>query len=82
MMSQLPLIAPQLRRRFKPTVGGNLTISLPGEKLVAQVVGVASDDDVVVEIDHAPMMTGKSHFYRKGSFVPCRRGVDAMGVEV
>jgi hypothetical protein len=81
-MSNFPLIAPQIRRRFRPVVDGRLTVTLPGESLLARGAAIADNDSVVAELDHAPMMTGRSHFYRKGAFVPCRRAVDALGVEV
>jgi hypothetical protein len=82
-LSELPQIVPNtaLRRVFKPVEGGRLTVTLPGEKLMATVRGIVSRDDVVVELTAQPMMGGKSHAYRKGDFVPCRRGVDDLQVE-
>ena len=83
MSGSPPAIVPgmAIKRRFKPAVDGRLTVSLPGETLMARIVRVVSDDDVIIELDYAPMMGGKSHWYKKGDFIPCRRGVDGLGVE-
>lgn len=54
-----------------------VTISLPGETLRATVARVVNPNLLVVELTAAPM--AKSHSYRFGDFVPCRREVTELG---
>jgi len=64
------------RGDYRPTEGGYITISLPGEMLRAVVLKISSDNAVVAKIDGVTM--GKTHNYRKGDIVPCRRIVDDL----
>ena len=69
-------LVPHLARRrdYVPTEDSYITLHLPGEMLRAKVKRVSNPDAIVAEIDSIPM--GKSHNYRRGDIVPCRRTVD------
>lgn len=55
---------------FVPAAGSFLVVSLPGEMMRAQVDRVINRNTVLVTIGQ-PM--AKSHTYRKGDLVACRR---------
>jgi hypothetical protein len=83
----LPPIVPHMARRgsYRPEVGDDLkpnyvTVDLPGEKVRAIIVGVVNDDAIIAKLV-GPMIS-KTHTYKAGDPVPCRRGIDGMGVEV
>ena len=50
-----------------------LTVTLPGEALRALVQRVVGKDAVMVFLDQPPLMTGKTHSFKTGDFIPCRR---------
>lgn len=61
---------------FMPHEGNMLVIALPGERLRSTVEKVIDDNTVVVHLAYMPM--AKSHTYRMGQRVRCRRGSDGF----
>src|SRR5205823_12358037 len=55
-----------------------LTVTLPGEALRALVQRVVGKDAVMVFLDQPPLMTGKTHSFKTGDFIPCRRSRDEV----
>jgi hypothetical protein len=66
--------------KFMPKVGAYLTVSLPGELLRSLVQKVIGQDSVIVEISSEPMAT-KSHPYKFGQIIACRREYTPFGEE-
>jgi hypothetical protein len=65
--------------RYTPTVGGWLTVYLPGEVMRCEVVKLVDANRVLIEITGQPM--SKSHQYRKGDRTGARRRI-AYGRDV
>jgi hypothetical protein len=63
--------------KYIPKVGTFLTISLPGEVLRAEVQKVVTSDAIVVTIATEPL--AKSHSYKFGQVIACRRHVGIFG---
>jgi hypothetical protein len=57
---------------FVPEVDKWLVVQLPGERMRAMVRGVPDDDTAIVELMLVPLQH-RSHRYKKGDYVPCRR---------
>lgn len=57
---------------FVPQVDDPLVIQLPGERVRGVVRGVPDDDTAIVELVVATL-NNKTHRYKKGDYVPCRR---------
>lgn len=56
---------------FMPKVDDLLTIQLPGEKIRATVKRIIDNDAILVELTYMPM--AKSHQFKIGDVVACRR---------
>lgn len=62
--------------RFLPRIGEDLTVVLPSETMRARITRVVDADTVIVEIGQ-PFM--KTHNYRRGDLVACRRTPGVLG---
>lgn len=57
--------------KFTPEEDKYLIINLPGERLRAIIRRVVTNDAVIVEVTSIPL--AKSHQYKRGDYVACRR---------
>ncbi len=57
---------------FIPWVDEPLVIQLPGERVRGLVRGVPDDNTAIVELV-VPTLNNRTHRYKKGDYVPCRR---------
>jgi hypothetical protein len=72
--------APQFRNtHYEPKLGDVVTVLLPDERTRATIEKLVSDTACIVRLNHFVTAT-KSHNYRKGDLVPCRYGVQDMGL--
>lgn len=62
---------------YIPAEDGYLIASLPGERVRAQIRQVVTKDAVIVELTSIPL--AKSHNYKRGDYVACRRTQDDTG---
>ena len=67
-------------RGYVPTVGGWITLSLPGEMVRAKVLRVTERGDrCIVSLEDTPLLSGRGqHTYKKGNVLPARRIVDSL----
>lgn len=63
---------------YIPAENGYLIAQLPGERLRAIIRQVVTPDAVIVELTSIPL--AKSHTYKRGDYVACRRN-HVMGTE-
>lgn len=63
---------------YMPEEDGYLIAQLPGERLRAIIRQVVTPDAVIVEITSIPLT--KSHTYKRGDYVACRRN-KGVGME-
>lgn len=68
------------RRRYKPQVGHQITLDLPGERVRAQIEGVVNDDAVVCKVISTPIAK-TPHGVMKDDTVCARRDVNSIGIE-
>lgn len=52
------------------SVGQNIVVELPGERLQVEVAEVINPEHVIVELTSQPF--SKTHTYTKGDFIPAR----------
>lgn len=62
---------------YHPQEDQYLVVQLPGERLRALIRRVVTDDAVIVEITSVPL--AKSHTYKRGDIVACRRDSTDFG---
>lgn len=63
--------------KFVPEVDEPLVIQLPGERVRGVVRGVPDDDTAIVELVVATL-NNKTHRYKRGDYVPCRRRTTSL----
>jgi hypothetical protein len=62
---------------YHPQEDQYLVIQLPNERLRAMIRRVVTDDAVIVEITSVPL--SRTHNYKKGDYVACRREKSDLG---
>ena len=68
------------RRKYKPLVGHQITLDLPGERVRAEITGVANDDAVVCKVLSTPIAK-TPHGVVKDDMVCARRSENSIGME-
>ena len=68
------------KRRYKPQVGHQITLDLPGERVRAEIKGVVNDDAVVCVVISTPIAK-TPHGVVKDDTVCARRAENSIGME-
>ena len=63
--------------KYYPQEDQYLVVQLPNERLRAIIRRVVTDDAVIVEITSVPL--SRTHTYKKGDYVACKRSVTDFG---
>ncbi len=68
------------RRRYKPEIGHTITVDLPGERIRAEIKGVANEDAVVCRVLGTPIAK-TPHGVAKDDTICVRRDTNSIGME-